>query len=48
MVLKAAKGVELAEAQRVHLKDIRLVTSESDPVIYVENSSAANVRPYRL
>jgi hypothetical protein len=39
MVLKAAKGVELAEAQQVHLKDIRLVTSESDPVIYVENSS---------
>jgi polygalacturonase len=39
MVLKAAKGAELAEAQQVHLKDIRLVTSESDPVIYVENSS---------
>jgi polygalacturonase len=39
MVLKAAKGAELAEAQRVHLKDIRLVTKESDPVIYVENSS---------
>jgi len=39
MVLKAAKGVELTEAQEVHLKDIRLVTSESDPVIYVENSS---------
>jgi polygalacturonase len=40
MVLKAAKGAELAEAQGVRLKDIRLVTSDSDPVIYVENSSA--------
>ena len=39
MVLKAAKGVELAEAQEVHLTDIRLVTSNPDPVIYVENSS---------
>jgi polygalacturonase len=39
MVLKAAKGAELAEAQQVYLKDIRLMTSDSDPVIYVENSS---------
>jgi polygalacturonase len=39
MVLKTAKGAELAAAQGVHLKDILLVTSESDPVIYVENSS---------
>jgi polygalacturonase len=38
MVLKAAKGVELAEAQDVHLKNIRLVTVNTDPVIYVENS----------
>ena len=39
MVLKAAKGAELVEAQRVHLANIRLVTSDTDPVIYVENSS---------
>lgn len=39
MVLKAAKGAELAEAQQVHLKDVRLVTGRTDPVIYVENSS---------
>jgi len=39
MVLKAAKGAELAEAQGIHLANIRLVTSDSDPVIYVENSS---------
>jgi polygalacturonase len=39
MVLKAAKGAELAEAQRIHLANIRLVTSDTDPVIYVENSS---------
>jgi polygalacturonase len=39
MVLKVAKGAELAEAQQVHLKNIQLVTSNTDPVIYVENSS---------
>ena len=30
---------KLAEAQRVHLANIRLVTSDTNPVIYVENSS---------
>ncbi|HXD77770.1 MAG TPA: glycoside hydrolase family 28 protein [Puia sp.] len=39
MVLKAAKGASIAEAQAVHLKNVRLVTADSDPVIYVENSS---------
>ena len=39
MVLKAAKGAELAEAQQIYLKHIRLVTGITDPVIYVENSS---------
>ena len=39
MVLKVAKGAELAEAQQVHLKNIQLVTANTDPVIYVENSS---------
>jgi polygalacturonase len=39
MVLKVAKGAELAEAQQVHLKNIQLVTAGTDPVIYVENSS---------
>jgi polygalacturonase len=39
MVLKAAKGAELAEAQQVHLKNIQLVTSDTNPVIYIENSS---------
>jgi polygalacturonase len=38
MVLKADKGAELAEAQNITLKNIRLVTSETNPVIYVENS----------
>ncbi len=39
MVLKAAKGAELAEARGIHLANIRLVTSDTNPVIYVENSS---------
>jgi len=38
MVLKATKGAELAEAQNIHLSNIRLVTRNTDPVIYVENS----------
>jgi len=38
-VLKADKGAELTAAQHISLKNIRLVTKETDPVIYVENSS---------
>ena len=39
MVLKTAKGAELIEAQHIGLKNIRLVTSDSTPVVYIENSS---------
>ena len=39
MVLKVAKGAELIEAKSIDLKNIRLVTSDSTPVIYVENSN---------
>ncbi|HEY4107942.1 glycoside hydrolase family 28 protein [Puia sp.] len=40
MVLKAAKGAELIEAQNIGLKNIRLITADTtQPVIYVENSS---------
>jgi hypothetical protein len=38
MVLKVERGVHLAEAQQVHLRNIRLLTTHTDPVIYVENS----------
>ncbi|HEY4336103.1 MAG TPA: glycoside hydrolase family 28 protein, partial [Puia sp.] len=39
MVLKALRGVELIEAKNISLNDIRLVTRDSDPVVYIENSS---------
>ena len=39
LVLRARKGVEIIEAQGIALKDIRLVTSDSNAVVYVENSS---------
>ena len=39
MVLQANKGAELIAAKGITLKNIRLVTKETDPVIYVENSS---------
>jgi polygalacturonase/pectin methylesterase-like acyl-CoA thioesterase len=38
MVLKADKGAELIEAQHIDLRNIRLVTSDSTPVVYVGNS----------
>ena len=38
MVLKAAKGAELIEAQHIGLKNIKLITDSTQPVIYVENS----------
>ena len=39
MVLKTDKGAELTAAQHISLKNIRLVCNNTDPVIYVENSS---------
>lgn len=39
MVLKAKKGASIIEGQHIDLKNIRLVTSDTDPVVYVENSS---------
>ncbi|HEY4335792.1 MAG TPA: glycoside hydrolase family 28 protein [Puia sp.] len=39
MVLKAAKGAELIEAQNIGLKNIKLLTDSAQPIIYVENSS---------
>ena len=39
MVLSANKGAELTAAQNITLKNIRLVTSDTNPVIYVENST---------
>jgi polygalacturonase len=38
MVLKADRGAELTAAENISLKNIRLVTTMTDPVVYVENS----------
>jgi hypothetical protein len=38
MVLKADKGAELTAAEHITLNNIQLVTKNTDPVIYVENS----------
>ena len=39
MVLKTTRGAELIEGQHIDLKNIRLVTSDTNPVVYIENSS---------
>jgi polygalacturonase len=39
MVLKANRGAELIEAKKISFKNIRLVTQNTDPVMYIENSS---------
>jgi polygalacturonase len=40
IVLKTTKGVEAIEASNTSFKNIQLVTSNTKPVIYIENSSA--------
>jgi len=40
IVLKTKKGIEAIEANNISFKNIQLVTSNTKPVIYVENSSA--------
>jgi polygalacturonase len=40
MVLKASRGAELIEAKNISLNDIRLVTRDPNPLVYIENSSA--------
>ncbi len=39
MLLKAVRGVELIEAKNISLDDIKLVTQDPNPVVYIENSS---------
>jgi len=43
-VMKTNKGIEVFEAEGIHLKDIRLDTKQTDPVVYVENSSKLTFR----
>ncbi len=39
-VFNAKKGIELIEAENIALKNIRLVTKETNPVIAIENSNS--------
>ncbi len=39
IILRANRGAELIEARNIGLKNIRLVTRNTDPVMYIENSS---------
>ncbi|WP_338875533.1 glycoside hydrolase family 28 protein [Spirosoma sp. SC4-14] len=39
LVLQADKGVELIDASRIQLKDVRLITKDTKPVILVDNSN---------
>ena len=42
MVLQAKKGIEIEEAKNINLKNIKVITKETKPVVYVVNSSALN------
>jgi polygalacturonase len=39
IVLKINKGAEIIEANGIHLNNVNLLSNETNPVIYVENSS---------
>ena len=39
MVLQAKKGIDIQEASGVNIKNVTLVTKETNPVAYVLNSS---------
>lgn len=39
-VLQASKGVEIIEAENISLKNVTLTTSDTNPIVYVENSRA--------
>jgi DNA sulfur modification protein DndE len=40
MVLQTKKGVDITEAKGIRFTNVKLVTMESDPVIYLQNSTA--------
>lgn len=41
--LKTDKGIEIIEAEDVSLKDIKVITSQTDPVVYVESSKSIKI-----
>ncbi len=42
MVLSTVKGIEITEGNNLHLDNILLVSSQTDPLIYIQNSSNVN------
>jgi DNA sulfur modification protein DndE len=42
MVLQTQKGVDITEAKNIRFNNVKLVTMESDPVIYLQNSTAVD------
>lgn len=39
LTLKTEKGIELTDASGIHLENVQLITKETKPVIFVDNSS---------
>ena len=39
MVLQAKKGIECTEGTNISFRNIRLIAEESDPLVYLQNSS---------
>lgn len=39
MVLQTRKGIELTEASNIRFTNVKLVTAEPDPVVYIQNSN---------
>ncbi len=48
MTLKVKKGADLVEATGIHLKNVQLLTSETNPVIKVENSKTVSLNGIRF
>jgi hypothetical protein len=47
MTLKTQKGVELIEAEDISLKNISVFSSETNPVIMIDNGSKINLENVR-
>jgi hypothetical protein len=41
--LKTDKGIEIIEAEDISLKDVKVITSQTDPVVYVESSKSIKI-----
>jgi polygalacturonase len=48
ITIKSKKGVELIEATNVNIKNLHLITEQTDPIIFVENSKQINISGLKL